>query len=174
MEEVVRSSVQWYSRGVRYKRLSYEEIMYASIIDIIKYGKEYNVKFESFNTTEDEVRNYKLPINVLEEYSSLMKKFKEDLSRTIVFDFFVSLIISWFIMASEKFFSYLVLLFFVPYFTHKYLYPKFKKEYESYYEKKFFKKYGIERNYNVENYVDEVMFQLYVRNRNVRETYGYR
>lgn len=166
--------IDHYSRGVHYSPLTYEEVLHVSKREIIKYGKEYDVKFEDFNTTEDEVRHfYDLSIETLEDYGILIKKLEEDFVRMMTFDFLVSFSISMYIMCTEHHYSFWVLLILSPYFTHKFLFPKFNREYVRFFEERFHEKHGMTRNINVENYINEVMFQIYIRNRNVKREYRY-
>lgn len=163
--------IRGYSAGMKYRELEIEDLVEVDAILIEKLSAEYGVNIDEFETNKKELFDYLSKFNHIVEYQMLMRK-NECRGLASIIGILLSALLSLIIC---HFSLYIGLTVFVPLsllFTvliAEYL-KKWNKKRN---EKKYLKIYVGERNRNVENYINEVMFQAYVRNRNPRIEYKY-
>ena len=151
--------------------MTLDDLMEIANYEIIEMALKYEVKFSDYEITEKEFYDYCEQLNSYEpQYWELKRKIADDSTRLLLFYIVVPSIIfividSW-LPRNIHPFAFLIL--FIPSLVamHRYLYPLFDEWYCKKRKERFLEKNNVKRNFNVERFINEVMFQAYMRNRN--------
>ena len=156
-----------YRRGISYKRLTINELVEVSPDKIDELASEYEINKSDYGITNEAFNSYCFELhNCASDYWNLkQEKIENNTDRWILFVVFVTIIISVIVFIISGFFAVICIII-IGWLVHKYLYPKFEEWYRNNLIEKFLKEHKIQRNYKVENYINEVMFQAYARNKN--------
>lgn len=169
-----------YRKGRKFKNLTLYELFNMSPYKIMELASEYDVKYKDFMITEEQFKEYANKFSYKQyDYERVLKKREHtDFLFFVYVVFFISLCVFYRKIVPECDFWLLnwlplILVFILP------VLPALlaglvcswrdKKR-----EEKFVKDNIGKRDRNVENFINEVMFQAYVRNRNPQIEYGYR
>ena len=156
---------------MKYRELEIEDLVEVDAILIEKLSAEYGVNIDEFETNKKELFDYLSKFNHIVEYQMMMRN-NEGIGIASILGILLSALLSLLVC---HFTLYIGLLAFLPLFMlftvliARCLDIWNKKRNE----KKYLKIYVGERNRNVENYINEVMFQAYIRNRNPKIEYKY-
>ena len=164
-----------YSRGFHYRRLTFEDFISISSHKILKMASEYGVIPQDYDTSEDDIRSFcgQFTCQVTDDYWSYVNYHKDnqEINRGFVFCTLVTIAIT---IAAALITPRLVLgLPLIGFFVWKYLFPPYNKRCNKRTLEKFIEKNHLEMNRNVERFINEVMFQAYIRNRNAVEESKY-
>ena len=156
---------------MKYRELEIEDLVEVDTILIEKLSAEYGVNIDEFKTNKKEFDDYIGKYRHVVEYKSLMRRMERNELAGLI-GILLSALLSLLIC---RFSLYIGLIAFVPLsilFTVL-IDGCLKAWNKKRLEKIFLKTYVGERNRNVENFINEVMFQAYVRNRNPKIEYKY-
>lgn len=162
----VDERISWYKRGVSFEKIRTEDLVYPSY-KLFDMASDYNVKYEDFDTSKEEVSEY---INKLEnikyDFFDLMKNMENNyITRFCLFHLLVGgALCLQFCYVTNYFGGIMLILSLTISFTI--LFPQFNIWCKGIITDHFFSKKGIVRNKNVEDFCNEVMFQAYIRERN--------
>ena len=163
--------IRFYSSGMKFRGLEVKDFVEVEAYKIEELAEEYGVNINEFKTDRKEFLNYVSKFGHIVEYKELMRKSERN-EIAGLFGILLSALISLLIFQYSIYiacfiFTPLALLFTV-------LISGLLKIWNTKrLEKKFVKIYVGERNRNVENFINEVMFQAYVMNRNPKVEYKY-
>ena len=158
----------YYSQGLKFRKIELIDIMNFTPSRLLYFAEEFNIKPEDYKTSKEEVKDY---INVLffnrKKYESffMIKRNETETDRWLLFSLIIG-IISGLIALIFHSFYYAKNIFVLAAIISAILFFKIDKMYYKYMESKFFKEIVPERNYNIEKFINEVMFQVYLKNRN--------
>lgn len=165
MRKTLYDTIKEYKEGYPYEKLTLDELL--TIVDYVtirELADKYGVKYATFETDENEVRNYlySLPTS---EYAQVAENIRNDEFRMLFFCFIIGITIALPLLLYSPYFSTALLLA-IFWIVYKFIYPKFRTWYNNEERENFLKKHGVKRNFKVERFIDEVMFQAYIKNRN--------
>lgn len=171
-------SYQW---GMKYKPLQLEELYCVDSYQIQQLASEYGVEYSVFHISEKEFHEYTSKLlrahhNYYREVEERKKDPLELCSAPYALFFFATILLIHF---TDPFTDNILLnglIIFLPFITPipfaALTFPITSKMNKRI-DRKFAEKYIGNRNRNVENFINEVMFQAYIRNRNIKVEYGY-
>ena len=169
-----------YQKGRKFKNLTLYELFNMDPNYIRKLASEYDVKYEDFMITEEQFKEYANKFSYKKyDYERVLKKREHtDFLIFVYVVFFISLCVFYRKIVPEFDFwilNYLpyILLFVIP-IVPTLLIGLICSWRDKKREEKFIEDNIGRRNKHVENFINEVMFQAYVRNRNPQIEYGYR
>lgn len=159
--------IEWYRKGVAYKKLSINELVEVSTDRIDELALEYNIKKSDYGITQEEFNSYcyELHTCMFKYWELKQEKIDNNTDRWALFVITVTVLISVVVFMLSVYFG-IICIIIIGWLVHKYLYPQFEEWYCNNLIDKFLTKHGIRRNYKVEEYINEVMFQAYARNKN--------
>jgi len=164
-----------YSRGFHYQRLKFDDFICIYGHEILKLADEYGVKPENYDTSEADIRNFcgQFKGQVADDYWSYVNDHKDNQETTRGFIFCTLATIAITIVAA-LITPYLVITFpLIGFVVWKYLFPPYNEWCNKKNLEKFIEKHHLEMDGNAERFINEVMFQAYLRNRNAVEESKY-
>lgn len=170
----INSIINGYKLGNPYMHISLDDLAETFYFEVYDNANKYNVKPELYGTSYKEIEEYLHNLNELrEDVKSFVNKKNNDTLRLFLFCGITSLVLLILIIMSIKYFidlGLLIILFVCPFilmfnFSERYLYPIFKKWYDSEIDWKFYSTHGIKYNFKILRFIDEVLFQAFIVNR---------
>lgn len=164
-----------YHKGYKYERLNiYDMISLRDPNQLLYFANKYNVTPESYNTTNKDVSDYLDTLgDYYDSFCDLLSKIYDDSNRLSVFLFIIipiecvlAMVVSQLLFATSirELLSYIsgiaVLL------STRFQGRKFENWFRNKRKEKFLKRNHIPNNHKVINFVNEVLFQVYLNNRN--------
>lgn len=155
-----------YRRGMSYRKLTLDELVEVSTDRINELAAEYGIKKSSYGVSDEDILSYCLALsNCRMDYWSFKKeKIDDNYGRWFLFVLTVTIIISLFVFTISIYFAGIFVII-IGWLVHKFLYPSFEEWYRNRLIEEFLIKHNINRDFKVENYINEVMFQTYARNK---------
>lgn len=159
-----------YRRGFPYKELTMGELVEVTPDLIDELALQYDIKKSNYGITDEEFRSYCLELSFSRDEYWLLEsqKIYNDSGRCFMFVLLTTIFISLIVLMVSVYFLVLLIII-IGWLVYKFLYPIFNESYCDYQINKFLAKKGITRNEKVEEYINEVMFQAYARNKNAHE-----
>ena len=160
--------------GNPYMHIWLDDLAETFYFEVFDNANKYNVKPELYGTSFKEIEEYLNNLNKLrEEIEKLVSKKNNDSLRLLLFCGIISLVLLILVIIPITFFIDIVLLIILsvcPFilifqFSERYLYPIFKKWYDIEIDWKFYSTHGIKYNFKILRFIDEVLFQAFIVNR---------
>ena len=160
--------------GNPYMHIRLDDLAETFYFEVFDNANKYNVKPELYGTSFKEIEEYLNNLNKLrEEIEKLVSKKNNDSLRLLLFCGVISLVLLILVIIPITFFINIVLLIILsvcPFilifqFSERYLYPIFKKWYDIEIDWKFYSTHGIKYNSKILRFIDEVLFQAFIVNR---------
>ena len=159
--------IEWYRSGAAYKKLSINELVEVSPDRIDDLASEYGINKSDYGITQEEFNSYCYELRRCQNdyWTFHREKIDNNTDRWILFVLSVTVLLSIIVFLISVYFALIVVII-IGWLVHKYLFPQFEEWYCNNLIEKFLTKHGIRRNYKVEEYINEVMFQAYARTKN--------
>lgn len=173
-----------YKKGRQFRPFQFGDSMYLYASELIDLSKEYGVNPEDFGLTDHKIYEYFNKYSGLEfefDFDNLLCDIERDDLRLLLFcsalsipiSLFICFVLYHFIEGDDKYVHFLPFTLgwgFFPYIfffylSYKYLYPYFCKWYSKKQLQKFYNNHGITYDKDIYNFINEVMFQAFVKNR---------
>ena len=164
--------IQNYRRGISYKKLTINELVEVSPDRIDELASEYGIKKSNYGITDEEFYSYCIELSHCQmDYWTLKReKIDDDSGRCILFVLLVTIVISLFVFMISVYFAAIFVIV-IGWLVYKFLYPPFNESYCNNLINDFLNEKKITRNSKIEDYINEVMFQAFARNKNAGNLY---
>lgn len=161
--------IRGYRRGISYRKLSFNELVEVSPGRIEELASEYGIKKSNYGITDEEFHSYcrKISLCQIDYWILKREKIDDDSNRCVLFVLLVTIAISVFVFMISVYFAAIFIII-IGWLVYKFLYPPFNESYCNNLINDFLTERKITRNYKVEEYINEVMFQAYARNKNAQ------
>lgn len=173
-----------YKKGRQFRPFQFGDLMYLYASELIDLSKEYGVNPEDFGLTYHKIYEYLNKYSGLEveaDFDKLLYDRDNDDLRYILFcsalsipiTLLICFVLYHFIEGDDNYIHFLAftlfwgwyLSIFFFYLSYKYLYPFFCEWYSKKQLQKFYDNHGITYDKDIYNFINEVMFQAFVKNR---------
>lgn len=171
----LNSIINGYKQGHPYRHIWLDDLAETYYYEVFDNAIKYNVIPELYGTSYKEVEGYLHSLNELrEEIKILVSKKSNDSLRCMLFCGITSIVLSTLIIMTILYFIDLglliIILFACPFillfiFSERYLYPLFKEWYNHNIDWNFYSKHRIRYNFKILRFIEEVLFQAFIVNR---------
>lgn len=171
----INKIIDGYKEGRQFRPLQFGDLMYIYCYDLEGVAQKYGVNPKDYGLTYERIHEYLYKHSECEieyENSIMIDGIRHDTIRSFLFCSALSIPISLFIcfllyILVERYTLLLIFPLFILFFhlSYKYLYPHFYKWFYNKQEVKFLKKKGISYDKEIYEFINEILFQAFVKNR---------
>ena len=165
----IQEIIDLYSKGFHYRRLTFDDFLRGIYsYKILEMAVEYKVNPHDYDTSEKEIKDFcnQFGGDITDSYLYYInaQKDNKETNRGCLFCPIVTIILTVFFSLITPYFVITFPL--IAFVVWKYIFPPFNERCERRKIEQFMNENNIVSNRNVERFINEVMFQAYVRHRN--------